>query len=142
MRAWSCQTYEASKGFSTYGTLDDAFEQMEHERYAAAGRAWGTAQYHPRQPMVDWISTLRKLKLELKEPKSASRGPHGRFLRRVGSGVVGAHAQPRRTSDVDEPDHELKGNALDAIDEVDTESTIASEGACPEVIDVEQDVEQ
>ena len=47
--------------------LDDTFEQMEHERFAAAWRAWGIAQRHPGQPMSDWISTLKKLKLELKE---------------------------------------------------------------------------
>ena len=47
--------------------LDDVFEQMEHERFAAVWRAWESAQRHPGQPMADWIGTLKKLKLELKE---------------------------------------------------------------------------
>ena len=47
--------------------LDDAFEQMEHERFAAAWRAWENAQRLPGQPMADWIGSLKKIKLELKE---------------------------------------------------------------------------
>ena len=44
--------------------LDDALEQMEHERFAAAWRAWANAQRLPGQPMADWIGSLKKIKLE------------------------------------------------------------------------------
>ena len=47
--------------------LDGAFEQMGHERFAAAWRAWESAQRLPGQPMADWIGSLKKIKLELKE---------------------------------------------------------------------------
>ena len=47
--------------------LDDAFEQMEHDRFATAWRAWENAQRLPGQPIADLIGTLKKIKLELKE---------------------------------------------------------------------------
>ena len=43
--------------------LDDAFEQMEHERFAAAWGAWENAQRLPAQRTADWIGTLKKIKL-------------------------------------------------------------------------------
>ena len=55
---------------------------------------------------------------------------------------MGSHARPRRTYRVDEPDHEHEGSELDAIEEVDAEWTTESEGAYPEEVYVEQDVEQ
>ena len=90
-----------------------------HEGKRKLGLSWKPG-LRPRQPQhPQWA-------------QSASRGPHGRFQPRVGSGGVGSHARTRRTYHVDEPDHEFEGSDLDAMDEVGTESTTAREGAYPE----------
>ena len=63
------------------------------------------------------------------------------FQSRTGTSGAGSHSRPRRTYHVDEPDQDYDGNDLETIDEIETESTTASEETYPEEIYVEQDAE-
>ena len=47
--------------------LDDAFENMQHERLREAWKRWESAHRAHGQPMADWCTLLRRYRMELEE---------------------------------------------------------------------------
>ena len=55
-----------------YNIFDDSFEKMDHERLDGVHQEWEKAARRPGQPMTDWITYVRKKRMELQLQDSAS----------------------------------------------------------------------